>query len=261
MSFLRYKNIFINLFIADLSIFKKTFVDKMINSSIWVSSVVAISAYIMPYLGTGESYGPLIAAGTIVSVGGFECFPQMAQFISDLHGDKIIDYHLSLPIPNWLLFVRMGFYYALNSLLLMVNGSIVCSIVLWNQLDFANISLLKYILAMFSVSLFFGFFTLFMISVTKDILKLDNAFMRFAYPLWFLGGFQFPWSVLYKASPTLAKMNLINPYVYGTEVIRGVVMGPENFLPFWNCIGALFVLTIIAGAIGIYKIKKRLEYV
>lgn len=261
MSFLMYKKIFINLFLADLAIFRKTFVDKIINSSIWTSSVVAISAYIMPYLGTGQEYGPLIAAGTIVSVGGFECFPQMAQFISDLHGDKVIDYHLSLPIPNWLLFVRMGFYYALNSLLLGVNSSIVCSIVLWNQLDFANISIVKYFTALIFINLFFGFFTLFMISVTKDILKLDNAFMRFAYPLWFLGGFQFSWCVLYKFSPVLATINLINPYIYATEALRGVVLGQENFIPFWYCIAGLATLTVIAGTVGICKIKKRLDYV
>ena len=132
---------------------------------------------------------------------------------------------------------------------------------LWNQIIFSEINFLKLIVAFLSIGLFFGFFTLFMISITKDILKLDNAFMRFSYPLWFLGGFQFSWAVLYEYSPTLAKINLINPYIYATEAMRGIIIGPQGFLPFWYCIGALFCLTVVAGSIGIIKIKKRLDYV
>lgn len=261
MSLRNYKNIFIKLLLTDLFISKKTFIDKIIDSSIWTGSVVAVSGYIMPYLGTGQEYGVLIAVGAIVGVSGFERTSQVAEFISDLESNRLIDYHLSLPIPNWLLFIKTGLSYSLNSLLLAINSSIICSVVLWNQLAFSNISIAKYVLALFSISLFFGFFTLLMISMTKDVLTSDNTFMRFTYPLWVLGGFQFSWSVLYKFSPTLAIINLMNPYIYATEILRGILLGQENFIPFWYCIGTLTLFTIIAGAISIYKIKRRLDYV
>ena len=91
--------------------------------------------------------------------------------------------------------------------------------------------------------------------------RLENAFMRIVYPLWFLGGFQFSWKVLHDCSPTLATLNLLNPYVYSMESMRAAALGQHDYLPFWYCIGALVLFTIMFASWGIIRLKKRLDFI
>ena len=60
------------------------------------------------------SYGPFIAAATIVSCGAFDTYTQVAGFVADLDGERYINYHVTLPIPSSLLFVKMICFNSIN---------------------------------------------------------------------------------------------------------------------------------------------------
>ena len=140
MSMFRYTKIFIELLKTDLFLFRQTFFNKIINCLIWVSTIVAITSYLMPAFGLSAAYGPFMAIGTVVSCSGFEVYPQLANFIADLEGDKTISYYLSLPIPNWLLLIKMATFSALNSFLISFFGFITCKLIIWQQLDLSIIN-------------------------------------------------------------------------------------------------------------------------
>jgi ABC-type multidrug transport system permease subunit len=257
----RYKNIFWQLLKTDLIILKKTLLDKVFNSTIWVSTTIIVSDKLLPLFGMSNEFAPLIALGSVASCSGFELFPKLAATISDFEGDRHISYKFTLPIPNWLLFIEMSCEFVVNSLIIMTTAFTVTKILLWSRIVFFDINFLQLLLSSFFISIFFSFFTFWVISLTKSMLVMDNVFMRFIYPLWFLGGYQFTWKSLHKVSPICAYLNLLNPYTCSIESIRAAVLGSQGYLSFWFCSGALIFLSIIFGFWGILRLKRRLDFV
>ncbi len=254
-----YRHIFWQLLKTDLATLYDQLHDKIINSMIWVSTVVAISAYLLPAFGLSPAYGAFLAAGSIVSSAGFEIFPQMVQFVSDLDGERNISYYLTLPIPSWLLLVKHICFYITNCMLISTVAIPTCKLVLLNRLDLSQLSIIRLIIAVFMINTLFGVLTLWFISYTKNVGGMGNTFMRIIYPLWFLGCFQFSWKVLYGFSPILAYINLLNPYVYAMELLRGVMLDPKDSLSFGLCILMLSVFIVLLSWHAIYRLKKRLD--
>jgi ABC-type polysaccharide/polyol phosphate export permease len=85
--------------------------------------------------------------------------------------------------------------------------------------------------------------------------------MRFVFPLWYLGAFQFSWAILYRIFPLGGILNLINPMVYVQESMRSALLGAEGYLPFWVSAGMLFFFIILFLWWGIVRLKKRLDFV
>lgn len=257
----KYSKIFFDLIKEDIHLLSQTIFDKTINSLIWAVSTVAISAYILPALGVSASYGAFMAVGAIVGCGGFEIIAQMVNMLADFDSDKKITYHLTLPIPNWLLLIKMGLVFAFNSFFISAVSFFACKFILWNHFDLSIINYPRFILAGISMSLFFGFETLFLVSITKNLMSLDNVYMRISFPLWMIGGFQFSWMVLDGYWHSFALLNLLNPYTYATEALRAAALGQEGYLPFWLCILALYFFTILFATVGIRRLRKRLDFV
>jgi len=261
MNICRYNHIFWQLFKADLAVFQQTFWDKLLNAMIWASTVVAITGYIMPAFGLSVEFGAFQAVGVVVSMSGFEVYPQLANFISDIDGDRHVNYLLTLPIPGWLLLVKMACFYTLNALLMAFAALVTSKLILLSRFNMSTIHLGKMILAFIVINAFFGFFTLWMVSLTKSILTMENTMMRVMYPLWFLGGFQFSWHVLHSMSPSLAYINLLNPYIYSFEGMRAATLGQEGYLNYWMCMAVLSAFTLVCGWWGIERLKKRLDFI
>ena len=120
-------------------------------------------------------------------------------------------------------------------------------------------------IALILSSSFLGAFTLWVSGMTQHPQKIGNMINRVLFPLWFLGGFLFPWVVLDRMLPVVATLNLLNPYVHMTEAIRGAMVGPmlggDVFLPFWSSCGVLILFTGIFGFLAVAKLRKRLDFV
>lgn len=252
---------FWNLLLADLLIFKQIFWDKLINLLIWVFCILVVMGYIMPSFGLSSNYGSFILAGMLASAGFFEVYPSVVGLISDFEGDQVISYYLTLPIKPSLILVKSMSYFAISaatmSLFILPFGKII----LWNNFSLSQISIPRLILIFVLFNVFYGTLTLWVACKIENMTKLGNVWMRFIFPMWFFGGFQFSWQVLYKISPTLAYVNLINPMTYIMEGTRAAVLGQEGNLPFWFCATMIAIISILCGLHAIVRLKKRLDFV
>ena len=107
--------VFKQLLIRDLAIFMPQYKDVVINTLIWHMLSAIIFTYIMPSLGLAE-FGTFIVITNIASSGFFNTTENVAGFLSDITGDRAISYYLTLPIPQWLIFVQIAIANALKSL-------------------------------------------------------------------------------------------------------------------------------------------------
>ena len=183
----------------------------------------------------------------------------IATTIGDLDGDKTIFYELSLPIPQWMIFIKIGLSNALLSFIVALFVVPTGKLLLWNSVDLSHFSFFKFHLIVLLSCLFYGFFSLLIASITKNLYKLDNIWLRIIFPMWFLGCYQFSWAGMYASSQTIAYINLFNPLTYIMEGTRASSMNPADSLPYWSCVGALCIFILIAAYTGTQLMKRRLD--
>lgn len=256
-----YFNICKNLVLSDLIIFKKAFLDKFIDITIWVVLTIFVTGYIMPYFGLSDSFGVFQLGGVIAAIGLFEVYVSAVDLVVDFEGDRVIDYTLTLPIPSWLaVFSKAAFYFIVYFSLTMAVLP-VGKLCLFNQLDVTQIDFFKLILAVIFQSMFYACFVIWAASVIDNMSKLGTVWARFIFPMWFMGGFQFSWMSLYHVLPIVAWIDLINPMIYITESTRAALLGQADYLNFWLCLVAITFFSAICFLLGMWNLKKRLDFI
>ncbi len=256
-----YKHTFKELIKTDLLVLRPQILGKIIDLFIWIITIVLVNAYIMPFFGVSAEYGVFMLASSAASAGLFEIWPSVTVFISDLEGEKSINYYLTLPIPSWMVLVRSILNCAMNAAIMGLLVIPIGKLFVWSLLDMSTISWFKYFIIFVLSCVFYGSFSLWTMSFVKNMLSVGSVWMRFIYPLWFLGCFQFSWQSLYQMSPVLAYLNLLNPMTYVSEGFRASILGQQNSLNFWLCASMLIVFTVAMGAQAILRLKKRLDFV
>jgi ABC-2 type transport system permease protein len=261
ISIFSYVTTFFALMRTQLLIFHSNFWDKLINLYIWTGSTLLISAYLLPHFGISTEYGLFMVPGTIITAGLFELYPRVVNLIHDFEGDRVIFYQLTLPLPAWLYFIHIITVQTISCVITCLCTLPLCKLILWHSFSFSAIAWGKFTLILLLANIFYSTFTLWLTSRINSILMVDNAWMRFLYPLWSIGGFQFSWYALYNTFPLAAYANLCNPLVYITEGMRVALLGQHGFLPFYYCIAALSFFTIASGTYAFKTLKKRLDFV
>jgi hypothetical protein len=255
-----YWPIFYYLLLTDLHVFKKDFFGKVVDTAIWVVISLLVASYILPSLGVPADYGVLTLSGLLASAGLMEVYPNAMSLAADLTGQKIISYELTLPVPSWLVVVKKIIYFALTAASVSMVVLPIGKIMLFEQLDFSQVSWAKLVLIFVLTNAFNGAFALFIGTTVKNI-ATDHTWMRFVFPIWFLGGFQFSWRLLYQVSPLCAYIDLLNPYIHITEGTRAALLGQPGYLSYWFCITGIVFFTLLFTIWGIYRMKKKLDFV
>lgn len=246
---------------TDLSIFKTFVVKKWVDMFIWIITMTLVYAYIMPLFGLAESYGGFMVASMCSTAGLFQAFAYMAEMVDDFEEKKTFQYYFTLPIPSWLVFVRLVIYYTITFVIL---GSLVLPvgrILLWNSFSLEHVHWGKFVLITFVIDLFYATFALWVTSFIYSLLNFDSVWMRVVYPLWFLGCFQFSWKALHVVSPVLSYIDLLNPITYISEATRASILGQEGSLNFWYCVIALLIFTVFCFLHALKRLKRRLDFV
>lgn len=257
-----YFNICKNLVTIDLIIFKQMFLDKFIDLSIWVVLTTLVTAYIMPFFGLAVDFGVFQLGGIIAAAGLFEMGnSNVVDLVSDFEGDRVISFDLTLAIPSWLALLSKTAYYFIIYTILALLMLPIGKLCLWNQFDLASVHYPKLILAICAINLFYASFALWIASRVPNMAKMGQVWMRFIFPMWFLGGFQFSWISSYKTIPSFALVNLINPMIYITEAVRVALLGQDGFINFWLCLMAILFFALISLYFGITSLKKRLDFI
>jgi hypothetical protein len=227
---------------------------------LWVGLTVLVTGYVMPYFGL-VNFGPFQFGGIIAAVGLFEMYASVVDFVSDLEGDRAINYNLTLPIPSVLALMSKSAYYFLVYASLTLAMLPIGYLCVWGQLHLMQVSYGKLILAIFFQCMFYACFVLWASSMTNNMAHLGRVWNRFIFPMWLMGGFQFSWISLYHVLPVVAWINLINPMIYITECTRAALLGQADYLNFWLCLLAITFFSALCLVMGIRNLKKRLDYV
>lgn len=251
--------LFLQLLRRDFLILSQEFWTKIINYSCWLGPNIVIFNYILPGLGIERGYGVFILVGGIATVGLFTAVSSIPELLNDIEDNHSIYYYLSLPAYQWLVFVRYAICFAMSAFMVSFALLPICKLLLWNLIDLTNFSLFKYLLIFPVLQIFFGFFALLVTAYTDSIVQYEKAWVRIVFPMWFFGGYQFPWIVMYERLPYLAYVNLLNPITYCLEGFRGAVLGQAGYINFWVCLGMLILLTGICAFWGVTKLQRRLD--
>lgn len=260
-NFKKYSKIFWELLKTDLIVFGHNLIGNIIDCIIWVTLTMFVFAYIFPSLGMTKDYGALWLGSAIASWAIFEAWPSILTFISDIKGNNSISYELTLPIPSWLIIIKRILGYTINSMAITLIILPLGKLILWNNISFANFNILKFILIFITINIFASTFAHFLTSLIPSLERIGTAWMRILFPMWFLGGAQFPWYAINQMSPKLGKISLLNPIIYMMEGSRASILGQQNFISLWYCLLALWGFTFIFGTIAIIRIKKRLDFI
>lgn len=242
----------------DMAVFWPGFYDRLINGALWAG----ITIVIFQYIGFGDAavhLGLFMACANAVSWGFFEVMENVARLTSDLQGERSISYALTLPLPQWMVFFRIAISNALQAMAIAIFILPMAKLLLWNSFSLAQLSIPKFLLIFVLAHLFYGFFSLWLASMVKNLEAIGDIWMRVVFPLWFLGGYQFTWALFLSKSPKLAYLDLLNPLLYCMEGVRAAVMGQEGYINFWYCCSALVVFTTAVGAVGTIKMKQKLD--
>lgn len=256
-----YLKLFLELLRTDLFIFKDAIKGAFIDCFIWFTCLIVVTAYVFPLIGMQTSYGPFVAVGAIVSCIFWDVWTTATIFISDVEGEKTINYFLTLPLPNYLVLIKTIFTYAIKAGIPGLTILPLGKIFLWNTMSFAQFCPFKFLLIFVLTTLFTGTFSLFIVSCVQNIHHLGKIGIRYLFPMWFFGGANYPWQTVYKFSPIFAYISLANPLLYAMEGIHAAVLGQTGYLNFWLCICMLILFTMLFGSLGIWKLKNRLDFV
>ncbi len=242
-------------------LFSHTIKDKFINLVIWATATTIVTTYILQAFGVSESFGAFQAGATIISAMGFELYPQIFSMIGDLHGEKYINYKLILPISNFMILLEKVVFFSINGLFMSVTMLPLIKMILLGRLDLFQINYFKFLLTLVITSVFFGFFTIFLTSLVKNIETIENVFMRILFPIWFFGCFQYSLKIANNISPILSGISLISPYSFACEAIRSSMLDPADYIPFFVSIAILSGMTVTAGIAGYYGLRKKLDFI
>jgi ABC-2 type transport system permease protein len=220
-----------------------------------------IMGYIMQNFGLTSGYGAFQFASIVAVVGLFEVYNTATKNIMDIDGDRNISYYLTLPARPAVVLLSMACSYALISTMLTVVLLPFGKLVLYSSFNSATISWVRFGIMAILANIFFAIFTIAMIGHVGTMSKMRNIWMRFIWPLWFLGCYQFSWKSIYFLSAPFAYLLLCNPITFVTEGMRGALLGSVDFLPWEICCVALCCYITVCWSYAYYKMKRLLDFV
>lgn len=256
---MNYLKIFWALTQRDLHTFAKGIWNRIIDTIILFSTSILVFAYLMPLLGLASNFGVLIFASCFVIHSFFDCIGFAGLTVMDIEGDRTIIHSIGAPMPASLTLAQLAVSWALTRGGITLLGIFIGKLLLWNQLDLTAIAWGKFAVAYVTIYLMFGFFSLWLSSLIRNLSNLSSIYVRLGNPIFMFGAYMFTWATAHKLSPWLGRFLLINPMVYANEAMRSSVMGPAGYLPFWLSIGAMWCFIVLFASHGVSTLRRRLD--
>ena len=252
---------FLYLVIKEVIVFLKTYKSKFVDLVIIISTNIIVFTFIMPSFGLSTNFGASIAIGVISALALFEAIPRTTTLLTDIVGPRKISYIITLPIPSSLAIASLGVSWAANGFLYTVLVLPLVKLFMLSKLNLVSFSLIKFFIAFVSSHLMFGFFSLWLTTLLKDMKYVSFIWARVVNPMFMLGGYFYTWKAIFSLNHLAGYVNLVNPLIYSTESIRSAVFGAKDYIPFGYSILALWFLILLFAFLGIRGIKKRLDCV
>jgi ABC-2 type transport system permease protein len=258
MSFRKIFSIFGWLLWRDLRLLVRRMPAKLFDSVLIATNFIVINTFILPRMGFPLRYGEFMWLGEVVAVSFMECSSYVRELVGDFTGTRMIEYFLTLPVPSWVIFIRLTVVGTLNCLVMSLCVLPLGKIIL-PQMSLINLQWKYFCLVLILINLFFGVFALWVSSWVATTLQASYFSRRLVNPLWFFGGYQFSWAILRKALPRVALFDLLNPLLYAFEGVRAAVIGQPGYIPLPIACSMLVLFCLIFAIWSWVWLKKRLD--
>jgi len=258
--------IFTNFLWRDLFTYLKSKQIKryIINYSLIYPTLFSISyGYIIPNTCFDPSKLPATAVmltGTIISAILSLVIATNIFMLVDLESDQFTKYQATVLRPNLLVLEKIVFS-SLFSFFLLLPFFVISKLLLFKSFDTTHLSIIKFLIVLYLSTLAVSSYALLAMLNMSGTHVMGRWWRRFNFPLVMLGGAWVPWMFMQKASPLLAYIILVNPFLYITEGIRGAILGNGIYIPFIYCVSALSFATIIFTYFSFVSFKKRIDHI
>jgi hypothetical protein len=241
---------------------KQQIFDIIIKTIAWRSTFTISAAYILPSLGVSHEWALIMDIGILASAMSFVIYPNAVNLANDIHNNRKIGFLTTLPIPWWLVCMKAVCSCLMAQLIISACASPIVSCLAFSDLSIALISWPTFTSMFLVCNVFCACFTLLVATFIPNApLGPSIVSMRYIFPLWYLGAFQFTWQGLYNVSPLWAIISLANPYVYMMEGMRGAMFPAQKHLPTSACLAMISLFALGLFLCGSYRLKKQLDAV
>lgn len=202
----------------------------------------------------------IIFAGNVIVVFLTLAFNLNLSVLTDLEGDRFINYQMILLNPRLVILEKILFSTLLHFCMCLPFFA-VSNLILQDNLDTLNFSMVKFLIILFLSSLVFSSYVFLSMCILKGTHQLGIWWRRCNSPLLTLGGSWVPWAVIAKFSTLLGYLILFNPILYITEGMRGAILGESLFIPFKYCVITLVFTIVMLILLSFYFFKKRVDHI
>jgi hypothetical protein len=197
----------------------------------------------------------------VVMMGAYSAWAGSIPIAADLERTQSILYELTLPLPYWMVWIKNGLYLAMKSAVFNIAPFFLGKLILGDQFNISNFSLISFAIIYIIASLFFGMFALWSTVITKSVESHSRLELRLIGPMFFLNGFTASWAAMYAASASLGIFVCFLPWIYAYEGCRAAILGQDGYMPLWRCVLMLTIFTLLIIISSVRLFKKRMDCV
>lgn len=251
--------VFFQLIRKDLTVFRRSFWKKFVDTSILFITNVLAFGYFLQQEGAHEGYAAFFVVGAIASFGFVEIVGKVGIQLADMGGDRTIFHTLVMPIHSRMVFYYMGISWAITSILMSILLFPLGKLLVFTEWNLAGISWWRLTIMFVTANLFFGYFALWLTGILKNMTDLNQLWLRYIAPMWMFGGYVYSWQSAYDLSPVVGYISLINPMIYVMEGMRAAALGQAGYLPFWMSMLMLWIFIIACSLHANKRLRQKLD--
>jgi hypothetical protein len=257
-------SVFVQYMRRELYVYKKQLPQLLVNHTLILPVMFSISiAYLQArsYFGANaHGMSTLLFSGNIIIPLMTTAFSIMFALFFDLQGPRFVTYQITMLNPRLVVLQRLLFGWLLT-FILTAPFYPIGKLLLRTELNTANTSW-PAVFAMVLVSTLFctSYHLLAAIYITNPA-SINMLWARVNGPMLSLGGLFIPFFIMQQFSALFGKLMYLNPGIYITDGLRQAIIGGEQFLPLWLCMGVLTGCSIVCFMFSVVVFKKRLDHI
>jgi ABC-type polysaccharide/polyol phosphate export permease len=255
-----YAELTLRLLKKDLFVYlRESFIAELIDKTLWIGFVSFVVTHIMTKMGMPLEYGFFYTIGLLMAVPFWSTWDDSLEVFSDWEGANSFSYYSTLPMPFFLYLFQRMLFYVIKALILCICIAPILLIILIGRCNFAEASLLKFIVISVIALFFCASLTFFVCALSKNSKSLGHVCTRIILPAWFVGGIQYSWYSVNALNPIYSYICLFNPLLYVMEGLHSSILGSKMHLNFLLCVGVGTIITIIIFAYSAKNLKRRFD--
>jgi len=228
----------------------------IINAFLLPLTVVVLNGFFLPAVGIEQPFVHIFLIGSLFMMTQNTQLGIASDLLYDLTiGKRVLK---DIIVPPSLLYFKYVAVCAIKSMIANILLIPMTLVLLSNDCQTTGLSAPKLFLFFVIMTCFVASICIFSATLFKSTERFWQVWPRWGLQIFVLGGTRASWLMIHKAFPIGSYFDLLNPYLYIFEGLRGAIFGPQGALNFWVCCLVLTTLTITFFFLGTRSFKKRL---